>query len=122
MKKLILLLVLFGFSKAFGQSGNSFIYTNKEVKIELKINNGKTALQHKEKNHITIQFKNIDPRTLTCSAPGLRIIKGSTDENLTTIWEINLDNFEKNSYRLFFSYMKSGKRFSGEFELPIIIN
>lgn len=122
MKKLILLWALFGFSKAFAQSENSFIYTNQEVKIELKIDGGKTALQHKEKNRITLSFKNIDPRTLTCSAQGLRIIKGSSDENLPSVWEIDLANFEKSSYRLLFSYMKNGERFSGEFKLPIAVN
>lgn len=119
MKKLFLFLLIIGFSKAIGQTKNPFVYTNNEVKIELKIDGGKTALRQSEKNLVTIHFENLDSKTLTCAAPGLRILKGGTTEKPDSLWEINLANFEKKSYKLIFSYMKNNERFRGEFDIPI---
>lgn len=119
MKKIVLLLMLICFSKTIGQTKNPLIYSNEDVKIELKTQE-KGILKHNQKNPIIIRFENLDPRMTTCAGPGLRMIKPSPSDKNETLWEINLTDSEiKEKYTLHFSYKKNDTFFTGKFEIPI---
>jgi hypothetical protein len=120
MKKALVVLLFFCFSKAFSQTKNTYIYTNQDVKIELKTGNEKGVLKINELNPISIVVENLDSRTMSCIGPGLSILKGASAENPESLWQINLINTEKKSvYKFIFSYKKNNKHFSGTFEIPI---
>lgn len=119
MKKVLLILLLAITSTAFCQTVEPLVYVNNKFRIELKIQDEKSVLKNGKINQITITTKNMDTRFMTCSAPGLRLIRSLDAGQTENLWEINLKNWEANKpYILLFNY-KGKTRFSGQFEIPV---
>ena len=120
IKKTLVILLLICVLKTFSQTTKMFIHTNGKATIELKIANGKEALNANAENLVSLHFKNLDSSKIRCFGKGLSIIKGSTKDNPNSLWKIDLTDKEKNaSYKFIFSYQKNNKSFQGEFEIPI---
>ena len=67
---------------------NDFIYQRDNQKVMLQIEKGMKYFKWNEKTKLTIKTENIDGRSFSVSAPGLKLIKGSNELNNESIWEI----------------------------------
>lgn len=113
---MLLMLVV---SKALCQETPPLVYTHGNQKIEITTEKGKCVLKNGKRNQITINTQNIDTRMMTCSGPGLRLVRTTNPEQTESIWEINLENWEANKpYTLFFNYRGNKTRFGDKFEIP----
>lgn len=122
MKKALLILLVLSSLKVLSQNKKTFIYTNGKVRIELTVGNTENVLKKDKRNAITILAKNCDFRTLVCVGPGLRLLKGtSEDDPIISLWEINLADVKEKMtvYTFHFAYKKNKKSFRGKFEIPV---
>lgn len=101
---------------------NEFVYQREHQKVTLRIEDGIKFLKWNENTKITLNTENIDSRKLSLSAPGLRNIKGATEENTESIWEINVskETIKNDTLKLFISFRNQDDQFwSHQFKIPI---
>lgn len=126
MKKYFKILLLFTFVLILVSwntfQDNEFVYQREHQKVTLRIEDGIKFLKWNENTKITLNTENIDSRKLSLSAPGLRNIKGATEENTESIWEINVskETIKNDTLKLFISCRNQNDQFwSHQFKIPI---
>lgn len=126
MKKYFKILLLFTFVLILVSwntfQDNEFVYQREHQKVTLRIEDGIKFLKWNENTKITLNTENIDSRKLSLSAPGLRNIKGATEENTESIWEINVskETIKNDTLKLFISCRNQDDQFwSHQFKIPI---
>lgn len=126
MKKYFKILLLFTFVLILVSwntfQDNEFVYQREHQKVTLRIEDGIKFLKWNENTKITLNTENIDSRKLSLSAPGLRNIKGATEENTESIWEINVskETIKNDTLKLFISFRNQDDQFwSHQFKIPI---
>ena len=67
---------------------DDFIYIKDDQQLKIELKNGANYLKWDELSTIKLTTLNVDPGNLSMSAPGLRMIKGATDEKPQSLWEI----------------------------------
>lgn len=101
---------------------NDYTFKRKNQKISLRIENGMNYLRWNEKTKLIVNTKKIDPKKLSLSAPGLRLIVGATDFDSESVWEITTGEKLTNTdtLTLFLSCRDLKDKFwSHQFKIPI---
>lgn len=100
-----------------------FIFQKGNQKLEIKLSNGTRYLKWNEQINLRLTTVNIDPRKLTLSAPGLRLVKGATEIDTESIWEIKPERkyIKNDTLKLFVSGRDSNDSiWNHKFKIPII--
>ena len=122
MKNILLVFFLTSFSKVVGQNGTvSLVYTNGDVKIEIKTTSENCVFTKNEKNLIMLHTENLDTKMMTFSGKALRFSEEKPQTENELLLEVNLADIEekKDVYTLRFKYKKNEEFVSGKFEIPI---
>lgn len=88
MNRFIRLLFVFTLIGWNSFQNNDFIFLRENQKVVLKMEDGMKFLKWNEKTKLILSTENIDTKSLSLSAPGLRLLKGTTDNDNESIWEI----------------------------------
>ena len=85
MNRFIRLLFVFTLIGWNSFQNNDFIFLRENQKVVLKMEDGMKFLKWNEKTKLIISTQNIDTKNLSLSAPGLILLKGTTDNDNESI-------------------------------------
>ena len=104
------LIVLILSITSFALFQDHFVYTKGNQKLNIKLENDSNYLKWSELSVIKLTTRNIDPRSLSMSAPSLKLIKGATYDNPESLWQIKPEkNLIKNDTLKLNIRVKNGK-------------
>ena len=105
-----------------GIQNDVFIYQKNNQKLVLRLENGHKHLNWEEKTNFTITVENIDSKSLSLSAPGLRLLKGASNQDKVSLWEVTpkRENLSNDTLTVFISGQDLKKAYwSHKFKIPV---
>lgn len=121
MKKIFICFFILLSTALFAQDKSNLVFVESIYSVEIQIENGKDFLELDKENKIQIVTKNIESVNLSAIGKNIRIIKATTEKNLSN-WTIKptKEGLKEGFYSLMITFRgKKGKLFHHEFLIPV---